>query len=172
MRTMANLEMLANHGRRARSAGTSLIPTDRTIRNATGQSQSSYFQILGKGNHQGRASETVWLQSTKPLQTPARCSVVPPLAAKHAIATTDHRTLRLSLAAMASIVRPSLLRHAALASRCAAAAPSVATRSAFVKPSALQSNVLRAAAFHNSSRRNAIMPPGPREWNFLAAFLL
>ncbi|KAF4980163.1 hypothetical protein FZEAL_3782 [Fusarium zealandicum] len=56
---------------------------------------------------------------------------------------------------MASVVRPSLLRQTALASRWAAA-PSVATRSAFVKSS------MGVAAFHNSPRRTAILPPGPQ----------
>ncbi|KFG80053.1 succinate dehydrogenase cytochrome b small subunit [Metarhizium anisopliae] len=46
---------------------------------------------------------------------------------------------------MASIVRPSLLRHSALAARSRIAmAP-------------------RAAAFHSSSRKSAILPPGPQE---------
>ncbi|KAF5138085.1 Succinate dehydrogenase [ubiquinone] cytochrome b small subunit, mitochondrial [Metarhizium anisopliae] len=44
---------------------------------------------------------------------------------------------------MASIVRPSLLRHSALAAR---------SRSAMA---------LRAAAFHSSSKKSAILPPGP-----------
>ncbi|KND91123.1 Succinate dehydrogenase [ubiquinone] cytochrome b small subunit, mitochondrial [Tolypocladium ophioglossoides CBS 100239] len=52
---------------------------------------------------------------------------------------------------MASIVRPSLLRQTALASRCAA-------RNAFAKQPALP-----VAALHSSSRRSAILPPGPRE---------
>ncbi|KAL2675338.1 hypothetical protein Neosp_011522 [[Neocosmospora] mangrovei] len=55
---------------------------------------------------------------------------------------------------MASIVRPSLLRQTALASRWAAA-PSVATRGALMKP-------MGVAAFHNSARRSAILPPGPQ----------
>lgn len=56
---------------------------------------------------------------------------------------------------MASIARSSLLRQAALA-RCAA--PSVSSRGAFA-----QSNAMRAVAFHNSSKRSAILPPGPRK---------
>ncbi|CAM1504455.1 Fc.00g020460.m01.CDS01 [Cosmosporella sp. VM-42] len=58
---------------------------------------------------------------------------------------------------MASIVRPSLLRQTALASRWAAA-PSVAMRPAFLKPNV----VMGVAAFHNSSRRSALLPPGPQ----------
>ncbi|KHN98921.1 succinate dehydrogenase cytochrome b small subunit [Metarhizium album ARSEF 1941] len=49
---------------------------------------------------------------------------------------------------MASIVRPSLLRHSALAAR-----PRIAVRSAMP---------MRAAAFHISSNRSAILPPGPQ----------
>lgn len=49
---------------------------------------------------------------------------------------------------MASIVRPSLLRQSALAARSG-----VAARSAMA---------MRAAAFHTSSKKSAILPPGPR----------
>ncbi|EHK25134.1 uncharacterized protein TRIVIDRAFT_54691 [Trichoderma virens Gv29-8] len=48
---------------------------------------------------------------------------------------------------MASIVRPSLLRQTALAARCA-------------KP-AFRSNAIKASAFHTSTQRSAILPPGP-----------
>ncbi|KAM5355356.1 hypothetical protein ACJ41O_002002 [Fusarium nematophilum] len=61
---------------------------------------------------------------------------------------------------MASIMRPSLLRQTALASRWAAA-PSAATRGVFMKPS-FRSQVMGVAAFHNSTRRSAILPPGPQ----------
>ncbi|KPM37399.1 hypothetical protein AK830_g9158 [Neonectria ditissima] len=61
---------------------------------------------------------------------------------------------------MASIARSSLLRQTALASRWAAG-PSAATRSTFVKPS-FQSQLMGVAAFHNTVRRSAILPPGPQ----------
>jgi succinate dehydrogenase (ubiquinone) membrane anchor subunit len=55
---------------------------------------------------------------------------------------------------MASTLRPSILRQTAMVSRYAVA-PSAATRSAFA--------IQRAAAFHASSRRSAILPPGPQK---------
>ncbi|KAF7548980.1 hypothetical protein G7046_g8490 [Stylonectria norvegica] len=58
---------------------------------------------------------------------------------------------------MASIVRSSMLRQTAMASRLAAA-PSIAARCAFVKPNV----VMGVAAFHNSGKRSAFLPPGPQ----------
>ncbi|KAL7939442.1 hypothetical protein V8C35DRAFT_286629 [Trichoderma chlorosporum] len=49
---------------------------------------------------------------------------------------------------MASIVRPSLLRQTALAARCA-------------KP-AFRNSAIKASAFHTSTQRSAILPPGPQ----------
>ena len=63
---------------------------------------------------------------------------------------------RLDLFTMASIARSTLLRQSALAAR------SVSTRSAFAQP-AFQSNVMKVAAFHSSSKRSAILPEGPRK---------
>ncbi|WZH40469.1 CybS-domain-containing protein [Fusarium acuminatum] len=57
---------------------------------------------------------------------------------------------------MASIARSSLLRQTAMASRLAAAP---ATRSAFM-PS-IRTQLKGVAAFHNTTRRSAILPPGP-----------
>ncbi|ODA78424.1 hypothetical protein RJ55_05805 [Drechmeria coniospora] len=54
---------------------------------------------------------------------------------------------------MASIVRPSLLRQVTLASRCTVST----TRSAFV-----QHPNVRVAALHTSSKRAALLPPGPQ----------
>ena len=57
---------------------------------------------------------------------------------------------------MASLMRPTLLRQTALASRSLAAAP------AFARP-AVRSEIFKAATFHTSTRRTAILPPGPRK---------
>jgi succinate dehydrogenase (ubiquinone) membrane anchor subunit len=58
---------------------------------------------------------------------------------------------------MASLARTSLLRQTVLA----AARPSVAPRTAFARP-AVQRELLKAASFQTSSKRSAILPPGPQ----------
>jgi hypothetical protein len=51
---------------------------------------------------------------------------------------------------MASFMRPTILRQAAM------------SRAAFAQP-AVRSNFIRAAAMHTTSKRPAILPPGPRK---------
>ncbi|KAF5252984.1 hypothetical protein FANTH_2071 [Fusarium anthophilum] len=60
---------------------------------------------------------------------------------------------------MASIARSSLLRQTAMASRLAAVP---ATRSTFMPMSSIRSQLKGVAAFHNTARRSAILPPGPQ----------
>ncbi|KAF4343191.1 mitochondrial succinate dehydrogenase subunit D [Fusarium beomiforme] len=59
---------------------------------------------------------------------------------------------------MASIARSSLLRQTAMVSRLAVPA----TRSAFMPMPSIRSQLKGAAAFHNTVRRSAILPPGPQ----------
>ena len=59
---------------------------------------------------------------------------------------------------MASVMRPSLLRQTAMASRCAAR-QSIAARSPF----AVHSTIAKATAFHTSTKRYGLLPPGPRK---------
>lgn len=60
---------------------------------------------------------------------------------------------------MASIARSSLLRQTAMASRLAAVP---ATRSTFMPMPSIRSQLKGVAAFHNTARRSAILPPGPQ----------
>ncbi|EMT61310.1 CybS-domain-containing protein [Fusarium oxysporum II5] len=60
---------------------------------------------------------------------------------------------------MASIARSSLLRQTAMASRLAAVP---ATRTTFMPMPSIRSQLKDVAAFHNTARRSAILPPGPQ----------
>jgi hypothetical protein len=103
----------------------------------SGISSSSAIQSQSKGFLLPIRS-TTRIPTIRDLSSTPRC---PNPVSHPAHQSTTHAT-------MASIVRPSLLRQSALAAR-----PAFSARSAIA---------MRAAAFHSSSKKSAILPPGPR----------
>ena len=137
------LRLLPDH-----SSSTPECPAEVALRKVGDQSQVSYLLILGNTSPVG-----FWILS--PVSTPILCTLCTTSSSPSQDAALDQaiiERLATGFITMASIVRPSLLRQTALASRWAAA------------PSIMRPSVMGVAAFHNSTRRAAIIPPGPREY--------